>query len=52
MPNPLDDLVRGFEVLRHNVPQRLSGEADWTDRLDLGGPPRSRDASPPRTRTA
>ena len=39
MPNPLDDLVRGFEVLRHNVRQRLSGEADWTDRLDLGGPP-------------
>jgi len=39
MPNPLDDLVRGFEVLRHNVRQRLSGEADWTDRLDLGRPP-------------
>jgi stage V sporulation protein K len=38
MPNPLDDLVRGFEVLRHNVRQRLSGEADWTDRLDLGPP--------------
>jgi len=39
MQNPLDDLVRGFEVLRHNVRQRLSGEADWTDRLDLGRPP-------------
>jgi stage V sporulation protein K len=39
MPNPLDDLVRGFEVLRHNVRQRLSGEADWTDRLDLDRPP-------------
>jgi stage V sporulation protein K len=39
MPNPLDDIVRGFEVLRHNVRQRLSGEADWTDRLDLGRPP-------------
>ena len=39
MQNPLDDLVRGFEVLRHNVRQRLSGEADWTDRLDLGQPP-------------
>jgi stage V sporulation protein K len=38
MPNPLDDLVRGFEVLRHNIRQRLSGEADWTDRLDLGPP--------------
>src|SRR3982751_4455340 len=38
MQNPLDDLVRGFEVLRHNVRQRLSGEADWTDRLDLGPP--------------
>ena len=38
MQNPLDDLVRGFEVLRHNVRQRLSGEADWTDRLDLGRP--------------
>ena len=39
MQNPFDDLVRGFEVLRHNVRQRLSGEADWTDRLDLGRPP-------------
>ena len=39
MANPLDDVVRGFEVLRHNVRQRLSGEADWTDRLDLGRPP-------------
>jgi stage V sporulation protein K len=39
MPNPLDDLVRGFEVLRHNVRQRLSGEVDWTDRLDLDRPP-------------
>jgi len=39
MQNPLDDLVRGFEVLRHNVRQRLNGEADWTDRLDLGRPP-------------
>jgi stage V sporulation protein K len=39
MANPLDDLTRGFEVLRHNVRQRLSGEADWTDRLDLGRPP-------------
>src|SRR3982751_6797478 len=39
MQNPLDDLVRGFEVLRHNVRQRLSGEADWTNRLDLGRPP-------------
>ena len=39
MQNPLDDLVRGFEVLRHNVRQRLSGEADWTDRRDLGRPP-------------
>ena len=39
MQNPIDDLVRGFEVLRHNVRQRLSGEADWTDRLDLGRPP-------------
>jgi type VII secretion ATPase EccA len=44
MPNPLDDLVRGFEVLRHNVRQRLSGEADWTDRLDL-------DRTPEDTRT-
>jgi type VII secretion ATPase EccA len=39
MANPLDDLVRGFEVLRHNVRQRLSGQADWTDPLDLGRPP-------------
>jgi stage V sporulation protein K len=39
MANPLDDLVRGFEVLRHNVRQRMSGQADWTDPLDLGRPP-------------
>src|SRR3954466_6412293 len=39
MANPLDDLTRGFEVLRHNVRQRLRGEADWTDRIDLGRPP-------------
>src|SRR3954454_7965088 len=39
MANPLDDLTRGFEVLRHNVRQRLRGEADWTERLDLGRPP-------------
>jgi stage V sporulation protein K len=39
MANPLDDLTRGFEVLRHNVRQRLSGQADWTDPLDLGRPP-------------
>src|SRR3954468_23614159 len=39
MVNPLDDLTRGFEVLRHNVRQRLRGEADWTDRIDLGRPP-------------
>src|SRR4051794_18762731 len=39
MANPLDDLTRGFEVLRHNVRQRLHGQADWTDRLDLGRPP-------------
>ncbi|HEV8098583.1 MAG TPA: AAA family ATPase, partial [Gaiellaceae bacterium] len=39
MANPLDDLVRGFEVLRHNVRQRLSGQADWTDPFDLGRPP-------------
>src|SRR4051812_16250362 len=39
MVNPLDDLTRGFEVLRHNVRQRLRGEADWTERLDLGRPP-------------
>jgi type VII secretion ATPase EccA len=39
MANPLDDLVRGFEVLRHNVRQRMGGQADWTDPLDLGRPP-------------
>src|SRR3954462_4928235 len=39
MVNPLDALTRGFEGLRHNVRQRLRGEADWTDRIDLGRPP-------------
>jgi stage V sporulation protein K len=33
MPNPLEDLARGFDVLRHHVRQRI-GRDEWLDRLD------------------
>jgi stage V sporulation protein K len=34
MANPLDDLIRGFNVLRTQVEQRLGGESEWLERLD------------------
>jgi stage V sporulation protein K len=34
MANPLDDLIRGFNVLRTHVEQRLGGESEWLERLD------------------
>ena len=34
MPNPLDDLIRGFNVLRAQVAQRVGGDVDWLERLD------------------
>jgi stage V sporulation protein K len=34
MANPLDDLIRGFNVLRAQVAQRVGGDADWLERLD------------------
>ena len=42
MPTPLDDLIRGFNVLRAQVAQRVGGEVDWLERLD----PRQADAEP------
>ncbi|MFL5920448.1 MAG: AAA family ATPase [Gaiellaceae bacterium] len=39
MANPLDDLLRGFDVLREQVRQGMSGESDWLDRLDPRRPP-------------
>jgi type VII secretion ATPase EccA len=42
MPNPLDDLIRGFNVLRAQVAQRVGGEVDWLERLD----PRLADTEP------
>jgi stage V sporulation protein K len=42
MPNPLDDLIRGFNVLRTQVAQRVGGDADWLERLD----PRQADPEP------
>jgi stage V sporulation protein K len=39
MANPLDDLLRGFDVLREQVRQGMSGDADWLDRLDPRRPP-------------
>src|SRR5215207_6864578 len=34
MPNPLDDMIRGFNVLRAQVAQRVGGDGDWLERLD------------------
>jgi stage V sporulation protein K len=33
MPSPLDDLIRGFNVLRAQVAQRVGGDVDWLERL-------------------
>src|SRR3954469_10842251 len=42
MANPLDDLIRGINVLRAQVAQRVGGDADWLERLD----PRQADTEP------
>ena len=42
MANPLDDLIRGFNVLRAQVAQRVGGDADWLERID----PRQAEAEP------
>jgi stage V sporulation protein K len=34
MASPLDDLLRGFNVLREEVRQSVGGEGDWLERLD------------------
>jgi stage V sporulation protein K len=39
MANPLDDLLRGVNVLRDQVRQTLEGEGDWVERLGLRPPP-------------
>ena len=41
MPNPLDDLIRGFNVLRAQVAQRVGGDADWLGPLQTDTEPRS-----------
>jgi type VII secretion ATPase EccA len=42
MANPLDDMIRGFNVLRAQVAQRVGGDVDWLERLD----PRQADPEP------
>jgi type VII secretion ATPase EccA len=39
MANPLNDLLRGFDVLREQVREGLGADADWLDRLDPRRPP-------------
>jgi stage V sporulation protein K len=39
MANPLNDLLRGFDVLREQVREGLGADADWLDRLDPRKPP-------------
>jgi stage V sporulation protein K len=39
MANPLDDLLRGVNVLREQVRQSLDSEGDWLERLALRRPP-------------
>jgi type VII secretion ATPase EccA len=41
MANPLDDLIRGFNVLRTQVAQRVGGDADWLGPLQTDTEPRS-----------
>jgi stage V sporulation protein K len=38
MANPLDDLLRGVNVLREQVRQSLDNEGDWLERLALRRP--------------
>jgi len=39
MTNPLDDLLRGVNVLREQVRQSLDAEGDWLERLGVRSPP-------------
>ena len=39
MANPLDDLLRGVNVLREQVRQSLDSEGNWLERLALRPPP-------------
>jgi stage V sporulation protein K len=39
MANPLDDLLRGVDILREQVRQSLDHEGDWLERLALRRPP-------------
>src|SRR4029453_7310931 len=39
MANPLNDLLRGFDVLREQVREGLGADADWLGRLDPRKPP-------------
>src|SRR4029450_2157401 len=39
MANPLNDLLRGFDVLREQVREGLGADADWLDRLAAREPP-------------
>jgi stage V sporulation protein K len=39
MANPLDDLLRGLDVLREHVRQTVDGEGDWLERLTSRRPP-------------
>jgi stage V sporulation protein K len=41
MANPLDDLIRGFNVLRTQVAQRVGSDADWLGPLQAETEPRS-----------
>jgi stage V sporulation protein K len=39
MANAIDDLVRGFNILRDQVRQRIGGDAEWLERFDPRQPP-------------
>jgi stage V sporulation protein K len=39
MANPLNDLLRGLDVIREQVREGLGADADWLDRLDPRRPP-------------
>ena len=39
MANAIDDLVRGFNILREQLRQRIGGDAEWLERLDPRQPP-------------
>jgi stage V sporulation protein K len=39
MASPIDELLRGLDVLREQVRQSMGGEVDWLERLDPRRPP-------------